>query len=712
MMAHLVSLVSDVLPAGGADWERVASAFQLKFPDIEHPWTADNLMNKFQKMRATKVLSKTSCPAFILQAKTVHQRMKEKSKQKQAKSFASLVPQPEWKEETPLQYHVAVPICPPRATAKPLKHRIAASFKQEKHLDTSTPFVPGGFCHPVATAGLWGAVHACSLPAVELHLEQGADPNENIAPFLTTETMVEFDDRADKTSWEEHKSEDSSNTFVHRIANEDAVFTLFHLAVFLDFFHGSSETQQILQLMIDHNADVSIHIQSVLCYNPLFQHKLGAPALAVPKDQDMSVVDFIVLLGKIKGDKTPSFASTLQLLIDAAKKAANDRLGRLEIKTVAKSAFSMWNELLFSTAFSDVLFVCPDGTQLPAHKNVLCASSPYFSNYFLGPLGENHKDGKWTVSTSPAIMKAVLKFVYTGEIDSSFAGHENILELLKVAREFDLETLLDFCETTCISKLGVCNIKKFLRLSYLYSAEKLQHACFDFIAENSTKVLTNPNFAALAVEDRSLWEKVQAAVASKSSKKRDRDIDSETRKRMRGDGHDKAKKVVSSQGDVSLSDESSAGAAGFPSEVQVVKASQADSHSICSVRKSSTFGRTNSDADGDSSVAHTDHQDYPPTTCCSREVSDQAEVRCSVCTRHGERLMTSGYCVHCRIPVCEGCWAYHEAEAKQYAYYGGGYGWPHSTPYYYPDPYSHGYYDPRQGFSGRYGHNWGTQQYG
>jgi len=63
--------------------------------------------------------------------------------------------------------------------------------------------------------------------------------------------------------------------------------------------------------------------------------------------------------------------------------------------TMLRHAKAMLGSMLFSPDFSDVLFVCSDGTEIPAHRNVLAANNSYFQTYFSGRWAELHSDGRW-----------------------------------------------------------------------------------------------------------------------------------------------------------------------------------------------------------------------------------------------------------------------------------------------------------------------------
>jgi len=186
---------------------------------------------------------------------------------------------------------------------------------------------------------------------------------------------------------------------------------------------------------------------------------------------------------------------------------------------VPSSVIATLKNLLFSQDFSDVVFVCHDGIELPAHKNVLAAASEYFHAYFLGPWGDNHPDGKWETTNSSKIMKAVLTYIYTGELSSSIVD-SNAHDLLRIAQEYNLPELLKLAEGSCIHKLSIDNIKDFLQLAHLHQSAALENACFSFVQDSAAECMMDAEFMDLAMEDPGLWVKLSKAVAPDNKRKR------------------------------------------------------------------------------------------------------------------------------------------------------------------------------------------------
>lgn len=202
----------------------------------------------------------------------------------------------------------------------------------------------------------------------------------------------------------------------------------------------------------------------------------------------------------------------IALLQDAAKNMGHPKLVTVP---VPMSVATMWKDLLFSEEFSDIKFKCNGGgVVLHAHKNVLAAASPYFRTAFHGPWREQQSDGVWETSNSSTVMKAVLKFVYTGEVTtrlSTFLVFE--AAMLAVAAEYELESLKKIYEEECTLHLDVINVKSMLQLAPLHEAATLKQSCFEYIQRNCAKVLVDPSMMKLATEDVGLWSELVAFIS-------------------------------------------------------------------------------------------------------------------------------------------------------------------------------------------------------
>ena len=118
------------------------------------------------------------------------------------------------------------------------------------------------------------------------------------------------------------------------------------------------------------------------------------------------------------------------------------------------------------------------GQNVPAHRVVLCANSPYFETMFTGDFQEK---GKNTVCMSESIFShealvALVDYMYTGEIEISGDTLENILS---GASLFLLESVKGHCAQFMITNLSPVNCIRMWALADLYDLHSVVNICKD-----------------------------------------------------------------------------------------------------------------------------------------------------------------------------------------------------------------------------------------
>jgi len=314
------------------------------------------------------------------------------------------------------------------------------------------------------------AITDCSPSEVKYFLDQGANPNQNIASHLPTSGPHE--------RWGARQSEDSDG---------QAHFTAVHLCILKWFSIGNLDFERKLGLLFEHN------VHDADLWSPIKGVEIKIPGNADPvKIDNKKPMEFLMVLKRHYNQRDTLAASKIMIAATSRKENARQLLPTTE---VPQAVFDTWKELLFSEAHgSDVLFVCPDGTELHAHTNVLSAASRYFRTFFTGSFWgrERNDDKRVKTDNSSAVMKATLRFIYTGVLDQSVTqDSEQLVDLLKVSHEYELAHLVSLCETHCIPKLDLGNVAAMLSLAALCDAKHLLAACLSFmkdsgVAENPT----------------------------------------------------------------------------------------------------------------------------------------------------------------------------------------------------------------------------------
>jgi hypothetical protein len=196
--------------------------------------------------------------------------------------------------------------------------------------------------------------------------------------------------------------------------------------------------------------------------------------------------------------------------------------------TVLRRTKTLYDSLLFSSEFSDVTFVCPDGIEIPAHRNILATDNEYFRAFFGGKWWEQHPDGRWETKKSSNAIKALLSLIYTGEIKLDVTDAQ-CLELLETAYEFQLnDDLLQVCQAMCIDIINESNVKGFLLSAQPRNATFLFDACFKYVCKHYFEIIRkDPLFAGdvTKVDSGQLWRDIVEAAQSLSRKRSREDSD-------------------------------------------------------------------------------------------------------------------------------------------------------------------------------------------
>jgi hypothetical protein len=357
--------------------------------------------------------------------------------------------------------------------------------------------------HTQAPKDLYNAIVSNNHLLVQAYIDNGGDPNVDLASLLPTRNEVV-------------PSIVQAATHVTALTSLGlkGIASPLHLAVCNYFTNGwkdiySPTAMSIMNTLIAAGADTSITVTNIKLSGVLSYWITHTVADAVTPYTLARTLKQYVGRESICGKEMDKVMKVLQA------ESQKDTLGYKNTPAsvpVPKSVTNTWKALLFSKKFSDVMFKCQDGTVFHAHKCVLAAASPYFSAAFEGPWGEQHADGLWETSNSAGVMEAILSFMYIGTVAPDLMEQQPV-DMLALASEYSLPCLRELCEASCARSLSVNNVKIVLQLAHLHSSLPLKRSCFDFVKKNMAKVLTNPSVLSLAVEDAELWAELATAIS-------------------------------------------------------------------------------------------------------------------------------------------------------------------------------------------------------
>ena len=200
----------------------------------------------------------------------------------------------------------------------------------------------------------------------------------------------------------------------------------------------------IVELLVDNGADVDRACNELFVYNARGSlghsggkkgevgqfEKRQAAAFCTP-------IDLVLFFKEYTWSHQHGASEFLDEVVGMLQKAAPVR-AKHQMVQVRASALTMWKSMLFSETFSDVRFVCAEGEVLHAHKVVLAAGSEFWRTLFSERW--HSSDGDFKTSHPAFILKAVLSFVYTGEICADLLD-SNAQILVGVAHEYGLDEL-------------------------------------------------------------------------------------------------------------------------------------------------------------------------------------------------------------------------------------------------------------------------------
>ena len=139
-----------------------------------------------------------------------------------------------------------------------------------------------------------------------------------------------------------------------------------------------------------------------------------------------------------------------------------------------------------------------DQARLKAHRNVLCAASPFFFNALKSDMQEK-KDGVIRLKdTSKAVMEKVLDYLYTGQVAIS---KDLAYELFIEADFLLIPNLKALTSKFIVQTLEISNCIMAYHFAVKYQTEELQNGAREFIFENFVAVAEAEDFLNLNVEE-------------------------------------------------------------------------------------------------------------------------------------------------------------------------------------------------------------------
>ena len=138
-----------------------------------------------------------------------------------------------------------------------------------------------------------------------------------------------------------------------------------------------------------------------------------------------------------------------------------------------------------SGLLTDVTLVTGE-KELKAHKLILAAQSSFFKTRF-EQRWEQSGDRVELNDVSPEILEAVLKYMYTGQVEI-IDDTEMTCKPFSVADEYGLEKLRTTCEAMLVKSISDENVVDVLILADTHNGKDLKKVCIEYVVRNPSPV--------------------------------------------------------------------------------------------------------------------------------------------------------------------------------------------------------------------------------
>ena len=143
-----------------------------------------------------------------------------------------------------------------------------------------------------------------------------------------------------------------------------------------------------------------------------------------------------------------------------------------------------------------------DQARLKAHRNVLCAASPFFFSALNSDMKEN-KEGVIRLKETPKnVMEEILVYLYTGYIEVT---KENACQLFAQADYFLIESIKALSSKVIFQTVEISNCIRAYYFAIKYQWEDLRNGVRDFILANFVEVAGTEDFLNLSCKEIEEW---------------------------------------------------------------------------------------------------------------------------------------------------------------------------------------------------------------
>ena len=144
--------------------------------------------------------------------------------------------------------------------------------------------------------------------------------------------------------------------------------------------------------------------------------------------------------------------------------------------------------------YTDVTLKTGD-VELPCHKVILSAASPYFNAMFNSGLEEASNDVIELRSTDGGTLQSIIDYIYSAEIE---INTDNVQDLVQTCDQFQFEGLKHACEKFMFQQVEPSNCIGLYKFAKLYTLKVLQKGARHAMLTQFKDVVTSVEFRQLA----------------------------------------------------------------------------------------------------------------------------------------------------------------------------------------------------------------------
>ncbi|XP_078398287.1 kelch-like protein 2 isoform X2 [Cetorhinus maximus] len=161
-----------------------------------------------------------------------------------------------------------------------------------------------------------------------------------------------------------------------------------------------------------------------------------------------------------------------------------------------KKAFKVMNELRSQNLLCDVTLVAED-TEIPAHRVVLAACSPYFHAMFTGEMSESKAKRVRIKEVDSWTLNILIDYVYTAELQVT---EENVQVLLPAAGLLQLQDVRKTCCDFLESQLHPTNCLGIRAFADMHACTELLNQANTYAEQHFSEVVLGEEFLNLGID--------------------------------------------------------------------------------------------------------------------------------------------------------------------------------------------------------------------